>query len=243
MTKGHRSQLCYLTASPGAVSADKALLLINSFSGPRRPAVAYFHAGLRRNTFLCMSGRCGGGGYGSQHPGERTDSVVLASFHHLVPHYRRKLCQYVLSGDGQHSGRRNNGSGYKLLDIARIIVVYQEVKDWRTGCPYCIRLCCGTTSRKNWSISRGCPPAAFPERQSVDGSPHSQRKTVASPGHCPTAGTSSYRSCPAVAMMRTSKGRKQVPKVFSVGCPEAVNQEPLNLRRQVFGAVNEQRVP
>ena len=54
---------------------------------------------------------------------------------------------------------------------------------------------------------------AFPEGQGVDGGRIQKEKQLFPKVPCFTI---PYRSCPDVAMMRTSKGEKRVPKTFPV---------------------------
>ena len=162
--------------------------------------------------------------------------MVLAGFSHLVPDIGGKLCQYQRMGS--IVGEEITGQVIKLLDIARIIVVYQEVKE--TGgqdVPGHQAFVVEQLAEELVHQQRDVLPA-FPERQGVDGSRIQQEEQFFAECALLYQLVQVLSGCGDDAHIKGGEAGSE--DISGPVVLKNVNQEPLNLGRQVFGAVNEQ---
>ena len=162
--------------------------------------------------------------------------MVLVGLSHLVPDIGGKLCQY--QGMGSIVGEEIAGQVVKLLDVAGVIVVHHEVKE--TGgqdIPGHKAFVVEQLPEELVHEQRDVLPA-FPEGQGVDGGRIQKEKQLFPEGallYHPVQVLSGRGDDAHIKGGEAGSEDISGPVVL-----KNVNQESLNLRRQVLGAVNEQ---
>ena len=162
--------------------------------------------------------------------------MVLVGFAHLVPDIGGKLCQYQWMGS--IVGKEIAGQVVKLLDIAGIIVVHQEVKEaGGQDVPGHKAFVVEQLPEEQVHEQRDILPA-FPEGQGVDGSRIQQEEQFFAECALLYQLVQILPGCGDDAHIKGGEAGSE--DISGPVVLKNVNQNPLNLGRQVLGAVNEQ---